>query len=123
MITLADFGRLEAEGTVPGVGTVQTRARLRSAGLGVATTLPLGSAFAMTGRLGVASYKTSVSGNAAGASASDSETHTAAYVGAALSYAWSKSTSFSLTLDRAEAQYGGEKYAVVAAGLGVKVRF
>lgn len=121
--SLADLGRVKASATVPLVGNVQTSARLRSVGLGVAGTLPLGEAIGLTGRLGVASNRTSISGSANGRSVSDSETHTTPYVGVGLSYALSKQTSISLTLDRTRAEYGDEKIAVVAAGAGVRVRF
>jgi OmpA-OmpF porin, OOP family len=122
-IALADLGRIEAAAEVPVVGTVQTSARLRSAGLGVAATLPLSDTFSLTGRVGVASNKVTVSGSGAGASLRDSERHTTAMAGVALHYAWSKTTSLGLGVHRTEAEYGGTKNAVVAAGVGVRVGF
>lgn len=122
-VALADLGRLKATAEVPGIGTAATTARLRSAGVGVAGTLPLGDAFAVTARLGVASNRTSVSASAAGASIQESETNTAAYAGAAVRYALSRRTALALTVDRTEAEYGGDKTPVVALGLSLRLSF
>lgn len=122
-VSFADLGRVKASANVPLVGNVQTSAKLRSIGFGVAGTVPLSDTIGLTGRLGLASNKTSISGSAAGRSASDSETNTAPYAGVALSYAMSKQVSLSLTLDRTQAEYGDDRMAVVAAGAGVRVRF
>lgn len=122
-LSLASLGRVEASAVVPGVGTVQTSAKLRSAGLGVAATLPFSESWALTGRLGVASNQTSVSGSALGTSVSESERNTAAYAGIALGYALSKTTSLGLNLDRTEAEFGGEKFAVVSLGIGARWSF
>jgi len=122
-LTLAQLGKVKVAANVPPVGNVRVTAKLRSIGLGVAGTLPLNDAFAFTGRLGVASNKTSFSGSAAGISATDSETNTVPYAGIGLSYALSKTLSASLSLDRTQAEYDGEKASVTSVGVGVKWRF
>jgi OOP family OmpA-OmpF porin len=122
-VTLADLGRIQATATVPGVGSVQASARMRSFGIGAAGTWPLSEAFSMTGRLGIASNKTSVGGSAVGVSVSDSERKTVPYAGIALNCALSKTTSVGLSVDRTEAGYAGEKLAVLALGLGARFRF
>ncbi len=121
--SVADLGRVRAAGNVPGVGNVQAKVSLRSVGLGVAGTLPLSDSWSFVGRLGVASNRTSISGTALGQSASDSQRKTAATAGLALHYALSKTASVGLTLDRTEAEYDGEKAAVVAFGVGARWRF
>ena len=122
-VSLADLGRVNASGSLAGGGTVQTSAKLRSAGIGVAGSLPLSDSFALIGRLGVASNKTSVRGTAMGASVNDSERHTAAYVGMALNYALSQTSSVGLTVDRTQAEFDGSKSTVVAVGVGARFRF
>lgn len=122
-LSLADLGRVKASALVPGFGEVQTSIKLRSVGLGVAATLPLGESLALTGRFGVASNKTSVSGSALGVSVSDSDRNTTAYAGMALRYALSKSTSVGLNLDRTEAEFDGEKAAVVTYGIAARYAF
>ncbi len=122
-LSLANLGRIEASGDVPGFGTVQTSAKLRSAGLGVAATLPFSDSWALTARFGVASNKTSVSASALGESVSDSERNTTAYAGLALGYALSNSTSVVVNVDRTQAEFAGEKLPVVAFGIGARLRF
>lgn len=122
-LTLADLGRLKAAGFVPGVGTVQASAKLRGVGLGIAGTLPLSQALSLTGRLGLSSNKTSISGTAVGTTVSDHQRNTAAYAGLGLYYTLGTTASLGLTLDRNEAEYGGEKLAVVALGLGARFSF
>ncbi len=122
-LTLAQLGKFSVAANVPPVGNVQVTGKVRSVGLGVAGVLPLNDSFAFTGRLGVASNKTSFSGSAAGISATDSETHTAPYAGIGLSYALSKTVSASLNLDRTQVEYQGDKASVTSVGLGVKWRF
>jgi OmpA-OmpF porin, OOP family len=122
-LTLAQLGKLKAAGNVPGVGNVQATATLRSIGLGVAGTLPLNDAFALTARLGVASNKTSLSGSAAGVNASDSDTHTAPYAGIGLNYALTSAISATLSASRTQVRYDGEKASVTSAGLGLQWRF
>ncbi len=121
--SLAQLGRIEAAAFVPGIGTVQAKARLRSVGLGVAGNWPLADALSLTARLGVASNRTTISGSAGGRGGSDGETNTAPYVGLALAYAFTPAWTASLTLDRTEAEYRGDKATVSTAGLALRYRF
>jgi OOP family OmpA-OmpF porin len=122
-LTLAQLGQLKAAGNVPGVGNVQATAKLRSIGLGVAGTWPLNDSFAFTGRLGVASNKTSLSGSVGAFSATDSETNTAPYAGIGLSYALNKTVSASFTVERNQIEFDGEKASVTSVALGLKWHF
>lgn len=115
----ADFGKLHASAVVPGVGGVDASARLRSAGLGVAGTLPLGDSWALGARLGVASNRSTVSGNGA----SETQTSTEPYVGISGRYALSKTVALGLALDHTRASYDGEKTDVVSLGLGLRLVF
>jgi len=122
-LVLADLGRIEAAGFVPGVGTVQANARLRSVGLGVAGSWPISDALSFTARLGVAANRTRISGTALGQSAAESESNTTAYGGLALAYAFTPAWSANLTLDRTQAEFQGEKADVTSAGLALRFRF
>lgn len=122
-LVLADLGRIEAAGNVAGVGNVEARARLRSVGVGIAGSWPLADALSFTARLGIASNRTRISGTALGQSASDSESNSAAYGGLALNYAFAPAWSTSLTLDRTQAEYQGEKTDVTSVGLALRFRF
>lgn len=122
-LALADMGRIRATAPLPGVGSVQITAKLRSAGLGAAGTWPVTDKLSFTGRLGVASNQTSISGESAGTAVSDSERNTALYAGLALHHAVSSTMSVGLTLDRTQAEYGGDQVAVAALGLGLRLLF
>ena len=122
-LSLAHLGRIKASADMPGLGRVDASARLRSVGLGVAASWPVSDAVSFTARLGIASNRTSVSGSAAGQSTSDAENNAAPYVGVALGYAFSPTWTASLTLDRTQAEFQGEKAAVVTAGLALRWKF
>lgn len=123
-LSLARLGSLEAAGSVPGVGNVVAQARLRSAGLAVAGTLPLSDAWSMTARLGAARVRTTIDGTVSGlASASQSESTTAPTFGVALNFALARSTALTLAVDSTRAEYDGEKATVTTATVGLKLNF
>lgn len=122
-LSLAHLGRIKAAANVPGLGRVDASARLLSLGFGVAASWPVSDAVSFTARLGIASNRTSVSGSAAGQGTSDSENNAAPYAGLALGYAFSPTWTASLTLDRTQAEFQGEKSGVVTAGLALRWRY
>jgi OmpA-OmpF porin, OOP family len=121
--SVAQLGRIKAAAFVPGIGTVEATARLRSVGLGVAGSWPLADTLSLTTRLGVASNRTTLSGSASGRTGSDGDTNAAPYVGLALGYAFTPAWTASLTLDRTQAEYQGDKATVSTAGLALRYRF
>jgi OmpA-OmpF porin, OOP family len=121
--SLAQLGRIKATAFVPGIGTVEASARLRSVGLGVAGSWPLADALSFTARLGVASNRTTISGSAGGLGGSDGENNAAPYAGLALGYAFTPAWTASLTLDRTQAEYQGDKATVSTAGVALRYRF
>ena len=122
-LSAARLGRIKAAALVPPFGRVDINASLRSIGLGVAGQLPLNDQWSLTGRLGVASNKTSVSGNVGGSTGGDSETSTQPYLGLAVNYAIDKRTQLSATVDRNRIEYSGEKSSVTTLGVAARWRF
>ncbi len=122
-VTLAQIGKLSASAVVPMVGRVDADVRLRQAGIGVASRLPLTDTLALTARLGVASNQTRVSGTAGGMRTSDSQRNTAAYAGIGLSYALTPTVALGLNVEGTRVRYDGEDANVTMAGLSVRTRF
>lgn len=122
-VTLAQIGKLSASAVVPVVGRVDADVRLRQAGIGVASRLPLTDTLALTARLGVASNQTRVSGTAGGMRTSDSQRNTAAYAGIGLSYALTPTVALGLNVEGTRVRYDGEHANVTMAGLSVRTRF
>lgn len=120
----AYLGRVKAT-VSDGEDTATATIKGQSLGIGIAGLLPFGSANEWTGiaRVGVASNRARVSASLDGTSASDSETHTEPYFGAALNYAFTPNLEAGIAWDSTRIKYGDVSSRVNAFSVVAGFRF
>lgn len=119
--SLGQWGTLQAAADLPGFGRVQARVQARGLGLGLASSMALGSDWALTARLGVASNQARITGTAFGSTTRSSERSTAPYAGLGLRYRLSDSVSVSVQLDRTRVTTEGDKVTLTMSGVSLRM--
>ncbi|CAM3662317.1 outer membrane beta-barrel protein [Roseateles saccharophilus] len=104
-------------------GTASVAIKPTAFTLGGAFALPLGTAWGMNVRLGVAQVKTDVSAIVGTLTGSDSQSKAKVYAGVGLTYALSKEFKLELGLDSTEAEYAGTKGTLRLISLGATYAF
>ena len=91
--------------------------------LAAAFTLPLGSDWAVSARLGAAQVRTRVTAGSGAIVGSDSQSKAKLYAGLGASYAISKTVKLELGVDSTQAEFAGEKGTLRLIGLGMSFEF
>lgn len=91
--------------------------------LALAYEAPLGSDWALVGRLGVAQVRTKISARVGNVGGSDSDSRAKLYAGVGLSYAISPAVKLELGVDATKASYAGETGNLRLVSLGAKFAF
>ena len=119
--SLGKWGTLQAAGDLPGIGRVQARVQARGVGLGLASSTALGSGWALTARLGVASNQARITGTALGSTTRNSERSTVPYAGLGLRYRLGDRVSIGAQVDRTRVTAEGDKATLTMTGVSLRM--
>jgi hypothetical protein len=121
-LSLGHWGRLKAAADVPGFGPVQASVRSQGVGLGLASSMAIGTDWALTVRLGVAANQSRITGSALGTTSRSSERNTSPYAGVGLRYRLSDTLSLGVQVDTTRVKAADETARLTLAGAFLRVQ-
>ena len=117
-LSYTDFGKVKAT-----YFTVSAGYQTTAVSIGGAFFAPLAPDLNAVFRLGVSSNKAKLTASVSGFSTSDSETHTAPYLGLGLGYEVTRGLSINGAIDATKTRYGDEKSNATLLSVGLSYTF